>query len=189
MGIISAKNRVGGRAVQTDANVSPANYGGPLVDIEGRLIGICVPLNPQSQAIGAGVEWYDSGIGFAIPIGVDDPLIERLKVPGTRIHPAYLGVKLIANPEGKGLWVEEVMKGSPAEAAGIEREDVLLGIDNREVINVLQLRKVLGRFESGDSVQLKIYSELDQEEQDREVTFIPPPKPKNENQLEPPEIR
>lgn len=48
-GIISAKNRVGGRAIQTDANISPANYGGPLLDIQGRLIGVCVPMNPQSQ--------------------------------------------------------------------------------------------------------------------------------------------
>jgi len=60
MGIISAKNRIGGRAVQTDANISPANYGGPLIDIQGRLIGICVPLNPQSSAVGAGVEWYET---------------------------------------------------------------------------------------------------------------------------------
>ena len=189
MGIISAKDRVGGRAIQTDANISPANYGGPLVDIKGRLIGICVPLNPQSQAIGAGVEWYDSGIGFAIPVAADDSLIERLKVLGTHIYPAYLGVKLIANPEGKGLWVEQVMKGSPAEAAGIEREDVLLGIDDHEVTNVLQLRKVLGRFESGESVTLKIYSESAKQEQQREVRFIPPPKSETENQLEPPEIR
>jgi len=68
MGIISAKNRIGGRAIQTDANISPANYGGALVDVEGQLMGICVPMNPQSQAISAGVEWYDSGIGFAIPL-------------------------------------------------------------------------------------------------------------------------
>ncbi len=46
MGIVSAKNRIGGRAIQTDANISPANYGGPLIDIDGRMLGICVPIEP-----------------------------------------------------------------------------------------------------------------------------------------------
>ncbi|MEZ6095579.1 MAG: trypsin-like peptidase domain-containing protein [Pirellulaceae bacterium] len=51
-GIISATNRIGGRAIQTDANISPASYGGPLVDIHGDVLGICVPLNPPvAQAI------------------------------------------------------------------------------------------------------------------------------------------
>ena len=67
-GIISARKRASGRAEQTDANISPANYGGPLIDIEGRVLGICVPMNPKSQEAGAGVEWYDSGIGFAVPL-------------------------------------------------------------------------------------------------------------------------
>ncbi|MCG8585980.1 MAG: S1C family serine protease, partial [Pirellulales bacterium] len=46
-GIISATHRISGRAVQTDANISPANYGGPLIDISGRVIGICSPLSPS----------------------------------------------------------------------------------------------------------------------------------------------
>ena len=91
MGIVSAKNRVGGRAIQTDANISPANYGGPLVDIQGRLIGICVPMNPQSQAVAAGVEWYDSGIGFAVPVDDFKQIIERLK-DGQKILPAFIGI-------------------------------------------------------------------------------------------------
>ena len=67
-GIVSALNRNQVRAVQTDANVSPANYGGPLVSIDGRVIGICAPLHPNAKSESAGAQWYDSGIGFAIPI-------------------------------------------------------------------------------------------------------------------------
>ena len=92
-GIISATSRIHGRAVQTDANTSPANYGGPLVDIDGRVIGICVPLSPQSQKEGSGVEWYDSGIGFAIPLHGAERVLTELKA-GKTIQAGYLGVAL-----------------------------------------------------------------------------------------------
>ena len=78
-GIISARNRHHGRAVQTDANISPANYGGPLVAIDGRVIGICVALHPDGEGDAAGVEWYDSGIGFAIPLNGLDESLTKLK--------------------------------------------------------------------------------------------------------------
>lgn len=65
VGIISSVERMSGLAVQTDAKTSPANYGGPLFDVEGRVIGVCVPLGFSEDQF-AGVETYDSGIGFAI---------------------------------------------------------------------------------------------------------------------------
>ena len=49
VGIVSAKDRIWGRAIQTDAKTSPVNYGGPLVDLRGRIMGILVPLSPQSS--------------------------------------------------------------------------------------------------------------------------------------------
>src|SRR5438309_2740162 len=67
-GIVSAIGRIWGKAIQTDAKVSPLNYGGPLVDLHGRVMGVLVPASPRGQDETAGVEWYDSGIGFAIPL-------------------------------------------------------------------------------------------------------------------------
>ena len=67
VGILSALDRIWGKAIQTDAAVSPNNYGGPLVDIQGRVLGVLVPLSPEATDEVAGVDWYDSGIGFAIP--------------------------------------------------------------------------------------------------------------------------
>lgn len=68
VGIVSALARIWGKAIQTDAKISPNNYGGPLVDISGRVLGVLVPMSPQGGAELAGVEWYDSGIGFAVPL-------------------------------------------------------------------------------------------------------------------------
>ena len=135
MGIISAKNRVGGRAIQTDANISPANYGGPLVDIQGRLIGICVPMNPQSQAVAAGVEWYDSGIGFAVPVDDFAKIIERLK-GGQRILPAFVGIQT-GPVDGPGMRVNGVVEGSAADKAGLVKGDVLLAIDDEPINDCL----------------------------------------------------
>ena len=190
MGIISAKNRIGGRAIQTDANISPANYGGPLIDIEGRMLGICVPMNPQSQAIGAGVEWYDSGIGFAVPLAGAEKLLERLK-KGERIFPAFLGVQAMPNPNGKGVWIERVVQNTPADEVGLERQDIILGVDGEEVPDMLRLRQVLNRFESGQEVQLTIIKDDGKnEETEVTVTLGIPPKAKGEpDQLEAPKIR
>ncbi|MEM6470368.1 MAG: trypsin-like peptidase domain-containing protein [Planctomycetota bacterium] len=77
-GIVSALDRLKVGAVQTDANISPANYGGPLLSIDGRVIGICVPLHPTGKSETSGSEWYDSGIGFAVPIKNWSECIKKL---------------------------------------------------------------------------------------------------------------
>lgn len=107
LGMISAKNRAGGRAIQTDANISPANYGGPLIDARGRMIGVCVPLNPNSLDKGAGVEWYDSGIGFAIPLHGLEERLQQMRA-GQNFFPAYLGVSVEPPAEGAGLRITQV---------------------------------------------------------------------------------
>lgn len=189
-GIVSAKNRIGGKAVQTDANISPANYGGPLVDIKGRMIGLCVPMDPTSQAVGAGVQWYDSGIGFAIPIASDSPVIERLKEEGVEVTPPFLGLKLMAVPDRAGLWIEEVVRDSPADKAGIRREDFLREMDGEKVPDMLKLRQILNRFEAGQKVEVKIWFEETEKVETRTLVLDTPPKPKDgPPTLEPPKIK
>ena len=189
-GIISAKNRIGGKAIQTDANISPANYGGPLVDIKGRMIGICVPMDPQSQAVGAGVQWYDSGIGFAIPVTPDSPVLERLKKEGAEVTAPYLGIKVMPVPGREGLWIEEVVRDSPADQAGIRREDFVREIDGEKVSDMLKLRQILNRFEAGQKVKLKIWFEEDEKVEERMILLGTPPKPKDgPPTLEPPKIK
>ncbi len=189
IGIISAKNRIGGRAIQTDANLSPANYGGPLIDSQGRMLGICVPMNPQSQAIGAGVEWYDSGIGFAIPVANADRLIERLK-SGERILPAFLGIQSAANPAGDGLLINRVVPKTAASDAGLKDKDILLEVNGEAVNDMLRLRQILNKFESGDSVELTVLRSESGKQDAVQVKLGVPPLPEGEEeQLEPPKIR
>jgi serine protease Do len=183
-GIISAKNRIGGRAIQTDANISPANYGGPLLDIDGNVVGICVPMNPQSQAIGAGVEWYDSGIGFAIPLAASDQWLGRLK-EGERISPAFMGVRAAPNRVGAGAYIEEVVKDSPADRAGLEQGNVILAIDDRPVLDVTTLMQMLSRLEAGSKIKVRVMVE-DDEKQIEMTLAAPPTAPGQLAPLEPP---
>lgn len=156
-GIISATNRVSKRAVQTDANISPANYGGPLLDVEGRVIGICVPLTPGSQDVGSGVEWYDSGIGFAVPLAGYEPILQRMK-QGEVIEPGKMGItgKPADAKTGAGVVVDKVMPGSPAEKAGVKSGDRVVRADGDEVLDMKHLVTIVGRFIAGDEMTLEL---------------------------------
>ena len=93
VGVLSATGRIWGKALQTDAAVSPNNYGGPLVDLRGRVLGVLVPLSPQSADEMAGYEWYDSGIGFAVPAEHVLSILPRLK-QGRDLYTGLAGVSL-----------------------------------------------------------------------------------------------
>jgi serine protease Do len=174
-GIVSALNRVSGRAVQTDANISPANYGGPLLDIEGRVIGICVPLNPMSKEVAGGVEWYDSGIGFAASLHGTENVLAAMKA-GKTIQPGSLGVQVKpADANGSGAVIAQVLEKSGAEKAGLKPEDRLLAVAGEAVLDVAQLRTLVSRYAAGDEVKLTI--RRGEEELQITVTLQIPPEP------------
>lgn len=155
VGIISALQRVWGKAIQTDAKVSPLNYGGPLVDIEGRVLGILVPLSPQGKDdLAAGVEWYDSGIGFAIPLAAALQTLEKLK-QGQDLLPGLLGVTFKSRDEFGGEPVlDRVRYNSPAQVAGFKSGDVIIQADDQNITRIAQFRHVLGTKYAGDAVKL-----------------------------------
>jgi serine protease Do len=151
IGIISATGRIAGRAIQTDANISPANYGGPLVDVEGRVLGVCVPLSPHDDSTGAGVEWYDSGIGFAIPLADAEELIERLK-RGEILKPALLGVTVEPSNDPVGVRVTSLVDDSAASKIGLAVGDVITAIDNQPTRQQRDLQLAVRRYVAGDQV-------------------------------------
>ncbi|MBC7966174.1 MAG: serine protease [Fuerstia sp.] len=158
VGIISALNRIHGMAIQTDAKVSPVNYGGPLVSLNGSIVGILVPLSPRGGGGSAtsGIEWYDSGIGFAIPL--KDALASAAKLrSGQNLKPGRIGIRLV--PTGAfdtQVVVDRVSPGSPAELAGLLKGDRILAIDGQAVERSSILMESLARHYAGDSVVLKI---------------------------------
>jgi serine protease Do len=152
VGIVSAINRVWGKAIQTDAKVSPVNYGGPLLNIEGKVMGVLVPLSASANTETAGVEWYDSGIGFAIPLEDVYQMLERLK-EGEDLHPGLMGVTFRRNDLMEGdLLIDMVRPDSPAYRAGMRRGDVLLSVDDIPLTRVGHLRYALGTHYAGDVV-------------------------------------
>jgi serine protease Do len=135
-GIVSAKGRVIGAGpyddfIQTDASINPGNSGGPLFNMNGEVIGINTAIIPQGQ-----------GIGFAIPVDTAKPLIPQLVSHG-EITRGYLGVniqtitpdlaKALDIKEVEGALVADVVAESPADKSGIERGDIIVNFNGKNI--------------------------------------------------------
>lgn len=169
VGIVSAIGRAAGMAVQTDAKTSPANYGGPLFDVEGRVIGICVPLSPTDDDELAGVEWYDSGIGFAVHNAYIEQRLARLRA-GHDLYRGLIGVNLeertmpgAATPDPNDVGPPGVRvigeTAGPAAAAGIRPGDIITAIEDSPTPRRLDFRRAIARYAAGDEVALHLWRE------------------------------
>lgn len=169
VGVVSATNRIWSTAIQTDAKISPANYGGPLIDIHGRVIGVLVPLSPQKQGGEvAGAEWYDSGIGFAVPL---TDILDRLTTlkAGTDLRPGVMGISL--QPGDMYAMPAELaasQAGSPAYKAGLRSGDTIVEIDGVKIQRQSQLKHALGPRYAGDKVRL-VYTRGKENPERREI--------------------
>lgn len=156
VGILSALNRIWGKAVQTDAKISPANYGGPLVDLQGRCIGILVPISPDGNDEAAGVEWYDAGIGFAVPLEEILPHLETLR-KGENLRPGRMGVIYEDKGPVSGAAVaKEIRPNSPAEKAGMEAGDEIIQANGQPIVRIPQMKTVLGPMAAGSKLDLVV---------------------------------
>jgi serine protease Do len=164
-GIVSAKGRQIGAGpydnfIQTDASINPGNSGGPLINLRGEVVGINTAIFSQSGG--------NIGIGFAIPTNSVKDLLPQLKDKG-RVVRGYLGTTVqkitpeIANSlgvkESGGALVADVVKGSPAEKAGIKTGDVIIEFDRKEIKDSSDLPPVVARVKPGTTVQLKVLRE------------------------------
>jgi serine protease Do len=165
LGIISRQNASltvdGGEQlyglIETDAAINPGNSGGPLVNMSGEVIGI-----NSAKLAALGVE----STGFAISTETAVPVIEQLASSGRAIHP-WLGVSLVPIDQiaiqdlnlavNTGALVAQVVNGSPADQAGLQPEDVVVGFAGKEVKSVDGLIGLIRQSRIGQKVEIVYY--------------------------------
>ena len=170
-GVVSAKGRTIQEqtisindAIQTDAGINPGNSGGPLVDDRGRVIGINTAIISGAQSI-----------GFAISIDVAKPIVQELLQNGF-VARGFLGVQftditpsLARNlnlPADEGVGVVDVTPGSPADAAGMQPNDIIIRIEDTPITNSGDLVEVLRRYRAGEQVVVHFYRDGSEVETD-----------------------
>jgi putative serine protease PepD len=145
-------------AIQVDAAINPGNSGGPLFDAAGRVIGINSSIASMPTASGSA---GNIGLGFAIPSNLVKQVAGQLISDGVAQH-AYLGVSMqdgLAKVDGAGragAQVEDVQPNTPAQAAGLQPGDVIVGIDEKPVDGALSLTGFVRQHASGDKVTLTV---------------------------------
>ena len=169
IGILSAVGRIWGKAVQTDAAVSPNNYGGPLIDVRGRVLGVLVPLSPQAANEIAGVQWYDSGIGFAVDAEHVMSILPRLR-KGEDLHPGVIGVNLRgSNPSIGEPVITACRSTSPAAKAGMKVGDRIVEIEGRKIVRAAGVKEELARRYAGATVHVVVLRDEERLEYDVEL--------------------
>jgi len=169
VGIISALGRteafrtgsmlaVYANLIQTDAAINPGNSGGALVDADGRLIGINTLIKTTSGS--------SAGVGFAIPVDTALDIANQLIEGGTASHP-FLGVatqtvdsassQQFRMPVDAGAYVVEVLVGSPADKAGLQKGDILVRIGERDINTSEDVFAAVRMYKEGDVVVVEYY--------------------------------
>ena len=169
VGVVSAKGRSipieNNRAdfanyIQTDAAINLGNSGGPLVNTAGEVVGIATG------------KAFAENIGFAVPVDVLRGVLPQLRDEG-RVRRGYLGVSIrnLSHREARyyqldepnGAQVQEVVEDTPAEKAGVEAGDVILGVNDHDVVNTRDLIDYVASFPPGAEVRLRVLRDRDSE--------------------------
>ncbi len=161
-GIVSAKNRGLGLTaredfLQTDAAMNPGNSGGPLIDVEGRVVGLNTAISTRSGGY--------QGVGFAVPIKLARWVSEQLIQHGA-VRRAYLGVGIQSISSDlaeqfkiktrEGALVSEVFSNTPGSEAGLQPGDVIVAFAGVKVLSSRELQTAVEKAEIGSSVPVEI---------------------------------
>ncbi len=141
---------------QTDAAINPGNSGGGLFNDKGQLIGINTAKAGNSD-----------GIGFAIPSNLAKPILEQI-IKNGKFESVTLGIKGIdvsrynvlgqtKLPVDSGVYIHEVLSGSPAESAGLKPKDIITKVGDTKVTSNSSLKAALLNYKIGDKVKLEVY--------------------------------
>jgi serine protease Do len=141
--------------IQTDASINPGNSGGPLVNTQGYVIGVNTAIDARAQ-----------GIGFAIPIDNVKQIVAQLEKDG-RVHRGYIGVGIATVTEdvagqlgikdSKGVLITDVMRGGPADKAGVKPYDIIVNFGGKDVEDANALQNAVGDTSIGSTAKLKVW--------------------------------
>lgn len=141
--------------IQTDAAINPGNSGGPLINSAGQVIGVNVAVAQGAQ-----------NIGFAIPINVVKAALDQFTKTGKFVSRAFLGVEYqmvskesaVLNSVPEGAYITNVVSDSPAQAAGVQVDDILTKIDDTRLTEEGDdLASVISKKKPGDQVELEVW--------------------------------
>jgi serine protease Do len=179
-GIISATARdIHGSSyddyLQTDAPINRGNSGGPMFNVDGRVIGInTVIYSPSGGSI---------GIGFALPSAIARPIVEQLKTKG-RVERGWIGARIQPmNPDladsvrldrSRGAMIAAVDPGSPAAEAKLRPGDVILGYDGRPIETSRELPRLVAATPPGQTVKLTIWRDGKQDAVELKAAALDP---------------
>ncbi len=159
-GILSAKGRNINSGpfdnyLQTDASINPGNSGGPLINMEGQVVGINTAIIASGQ-----------GIGFAIPSTMASTIAEQLK-DGKKVSRGWLGIsmqeltkdaaKALGLEEASGALINDVMKGDPADKAGLKAGDVIIAVDGKDIDDSSALLKAIAGQKPGSKTTVTVW--------------------------------
>jgi putative serine protease PepD len=137
-------------AVQTDTALNPGNSGGPMLDANGKVIGIVDQIATDGSAD------QSSGVGFAVPIDLVKSELQTLEAGKTVEHP-YIGVSTSETSDGSsGALVQDVVARGPASAAGVKTGDVITRIDGQKIDGSSDLVATVAGHKPGDKLSLTV---------------------------------
>jgi S1-C subfamily serine protease len=135
-------------AVQTDAAINPGNSGGPLLDGNGRVIGV----NSQIKTDSGG---DNSGVGFAVPVSTIKQVVPQIK-SGGKVVRAYLGVSNSDSQDNTGAVVQQIVQGGPAEKAGLQQGDKITAIGGKPVLSSDDVSAAVNSLKPGEQAKLTV---------------------------------
>ena len=143
--------------VQTDAAINPGNSGGPLLDAEGRVIGV------NSQIATNGGSGSNSGVGFAVPIDTVKEVVPLLERDG-KVDRPYLGVSTgDATGASQGAVIQSVISGGPADKAGLRPGDRLVRIGSTPVREASDVQKTIIERKPGERLEIRYVRDSDEQ--------------------------
>ena len=172
--------------IQTDAPINPGNSGGALINDRGELIGI----NTAIITHGSG---GNQGIGFAVPSNLARTVMEEILKNG-KVTRAYLGIfpqdvtpaiaKAFGEKDPSGVLVSDVSPNSPAQAAGLQRGDIILEVNGKPMTDSNQLRMTISMMQPGSEAKLKVVHGGSQRDVTIKLRELPTEQAENNNQTD-----